>query len=86
LGSLELAIGLIASLLDGIPPDGFGMPAPPRVGAKPRVVGLTGEQPLEDILEIGPDVEVIGRKKVSGTEKVFVHKRFLTGSVENLPT
>ena len=54
-----LALGAVPAFGDAIFTDGFGVRLPPRVGAEHGVIGFAGQQTIQNILEVGPDVQVI---------------------------
>ena len=54
-----LAIGAVAAFGDAVLANGFGVRLSPHVGAERGVVGLAGEQAIEHVFEVGPDIVVV---------------------------
>ena len=62
--------GAVAAFGDAIFANGFGVLPTPGVRAERRVVGFAGEQAIEDVLEVGPDVQVIADRTAHQREEV----------------
>ena len=70
-----LAVGAVAAFSDAVFPNRFRMGSAPGVRSKRGVVGLAGKQTIENIFDVGPDIQVVAdrtadeRKEVRGTRR-----------------
>lgn len=52
-----LAVGVVSAFGDAACPNRFRMSDAPGVGSERGVVGLDGQQPIEHVLDVGPDIK-----------------------------
>jgi len=50
--------------------DRFGVDLAPGVGAERGVVGLAGQQTVEDILDVGPNIQVVAHRTADERQEV----------------
>ena len=64
------AVGAVATLLDAVVADRFGMRLAPYVGPQWAVVGLARQELVQHVLDIGPHVEVVAHGAADQREEV----------------
>ncbi len=65
-----LAIGAVATFGDAVLANGFGARLSPRVGAEGGVVGFIGKQTIQNVLEVGPHVQIVAQGTADQREEV----------------
>lgn len=81
-----LAVGLVAAFGDSVLADGFGMGFPPDVRAQRFVIGLTGQESIEHVFDVGPHIEVVadraGDEREEGGRDIESQIRFAGSLVQ----
>ena len=57
--TVVLAVGAVAAFLDAVGTNRFGMRLFPDVGTQRFVVARAGEETIEHVLDVGPDIQVV---------------------------
>jgi len=53
------AVGAVAAFGDAVFTNGLGVRLSPGVGTQHGVIGFTGQQTIQHVLEVGPDIQVV---------------------------